>query len=708
MADLPARARLLLRATWAAAVVLGLAALLPDVLTTSPWSAAALALGIVIGELLRMDLPQRGGGTAVFGLGDAALAAGLLLLEPAEVVLGALAGIVILQAVERMPALKFGMNVAQFTAGASAAALAVHVLVPPGAEIGPLVVAAAAVGMIIFMGVNVGTVGGMIALTSDSRVTAVVAMLLPTAALLALGDLALAVIAVLLLGQHPWALPALAVPVALLWFASREGIRAQVERERTTAFVEVEHALGAATTPDEVAQVLARAAGDVLGGTGAVWRDGEWATEVPEGSGWCPIDAQLADPLRAPAATLGLPVPQDCLAVGLGGGVLVVRPGELPLTKDADEWVGRLARSGRVHFVRAGAAADLQQERATLQAVVHGTGDGVLLLAADGTIAVWNPALARLSGIPAAQAVGRPVTEILDDGPWQVAGVHDVIRPRADRVWRVSVARVEDAVVAEGGSLCVVAVHDVTAERRAQQARDDMLAIVSHELRTPLTPILASAQLLRRRHDRLDEAQRTSLLGQIEDRAEHLARLVDDLLLVGQLSAGTRVEPLVHVEAIRVDALVTDAVEAMRLARPRHHLRLDVQEGLRAHTDPVRLRQVIDNLLDNACKFSPPGSEVEVRLQPQGGSLLLQVSDRGRGIAAADLDRVFDQFVRVEDPLTMTTSGAGLGLFIVRELVQALGGTLDLRSELGVGTTVTVRLPRPVAHAEVPPVAAEA
>lgn len=707
MADLPARARLLLMGTWAAAVVLGLAALLPGLGAPSPWAATALAVGIVVGELLRMDLPQRGGGTAVFGLGDAALAAGLLLLDPTDVVLGAFAGVVVLQAVERMPALKFGMNVAQFTAGAAAAALAVEALVPDGAAIGPLTVGAAGIGMAIFLGINACTVGGMIALTSGQRFGAIITALLPTGALLALGDLALAVIAVLLLGQHPWALPALAVPVALLWFASREGIRAQVERERTTAFVEVEHALGAAATPDEVAQVLARAAGDVLGGIGAVWRDGEWVTEVPEGSGWCPIDAHLAEPLRAPAATLGLPVPQDCLAVGLGGGVLVVRPGELPLKGDAEEWVGRLARSGRVHFVRAEAAADLQQERATLQAVVHGTGDGVLLLAADGTVAVWNPAMARLSGIPTGQAVGRLVTEVLDEGPWQVDGVHDVIRPRADRVWRVSVATVEDAA-ADDGSQCVVAVHDVTAERRAQQARDDMLAIVSHELRTPLTPILASAQLLRRRHDRLDDAQRASLLGQIEDRAEHLARLVDDLLLVGQLSAGTRVEPVVHVEAIRVDALVTDAVEAMRLARPRHQLRLDVEEGLRARTDPVRLRQVLDNLLDNACKFSPPGSQVEVRLHPQGGSLLLQVVDHGRGIPPGDLERVFDQFVRVEDPLTMTTSGAGLGLFIVRELVQALGGTLDMHSELGVGTTVTVRLPRPTALTEVPPVAAQA
>jgi signal transduction histidine kinase len=354
-----------------------------------------------------------------------------------------------------------------------------------------------------------------------------------------------------------------------------------------------------------------------------------------------------------------------------------------------------------VHFSRAEAAVGLHQERLTLSAVVDGTGDGIVLLDPDGTVAVWNPAMTRLSGIATDDAVGRAAVDVLDAGPWQTEGVHDVIRPATDAVWRVSVARVDDAAVAAGGSLFVVAVHDVTADRRTQRARDDMLAIVSHELRTPLTPIMASAQLLRRRGDRLDDAQRAALLSQIEDRAGHLARLVDDLLLVGQLSAATPVEPSVTVRPTPMDTVVVDAVEAMRLARPHHDLRTDVPVGLVALTDPVRLRQVIDNLLDNACKFSPPGSAVDVRVTAADAAVVLSVTDHGRGIPPADLDRVFEQFARVEDPLTMTTSGAGLGLFIVRELVAAMGGRLDLDSAVGVGTTVTVRLPEVTASTPV-------
>ncbi len=135
----------------------------------------------------------------------------------------------------------------------------------------------------------------------------------------------------------------------------------------------------------------------------------------------------------------------------------------------------------------------------------------------------------------------------------------------------------------------------------------------------------------------------------------------------------------------------------MRLARPLHQLSVEVRPGCAARTDPMRLRQIVDNLLDNACKFSDPGSAVEALVAPHPedeDQVAITVADRGRGIPPADLDRVFEQFARVEDPLTMTTSGAGLGLYIVRELTEALGGTLSLQSQVGVGTQIAVRVPR--------------
>jgi signal transduction histidine kinase len=686
---LPRAARLLVAGTvLAATAAAGGALAVGGVPQLGP--LALLGLGIAVGELLRIDLPSRRGGTASFGLGDAALAAGLLLLDPATATAGAVAGVLLLQVVERTRPLKLVVNAAQYALGAASAALAVHALTPRPGPVGPREAAVVGLGILLFLAVNAATVGGMIALTGGASLPSVLRAVLPTGTLLALGDLALAVIAVLLADTAGWALPGLAMPAVLLWLASRQVVRAGVDRERSAAFVEAEHALGAAATAEEVAAALAAAVPAVLGCAATLWLDDRWVTAVPEGSSRCTVDGSLRTVLTAPATALGLAQEGAAMAVGLGGGlVLVVHDGDLPVRADAGEWVDRFARSGRVHVARAAASAALAQERATLAAVVDGTGDGVLLVEADGRVAVWNPAMARLTGVDAGEAVGQHVESLLGAGPWQAPGDHEVEREVDGSTWRVAVDEVPEGRV--------VTVHDVTAERRAARARDDMLGIVSHELRTPLTPIVASAQMLRRRADRLDPAQRDALLDQIVSRAEHLTRLVDDLLLVGQLSGGAPVVARLSSLPIRVDDVVRDAVDAVRLARPDHRVRLTAGEGCVATTDPVRLRQVVDNLLDNACKFSEPGSVVDVLVEADPdptGPITIEVADQGRGIPPAELERVFERFARVEDPLVMTTSGAGLGLYIVQQVARALGGTVDLRSRLGVGTTATLRLPR--------------
>lgn len=292
--------------------------------------------------------------------------------------------------------------------------------------------------------------------------------------------------------------------------------------------------------------------------------------------------------------------------------------------------------------------------------------------------------------MPATQTLGKSAWQVLGKGPWTTDGVHDVIRDGGERVWRASVSGVRDD---RHGSLKVAVFHDVTAERRVARTKDDMLAVVSHELRTPLTPIKASAQLLRRRWERMNPGDRDSLLERIEERSDHLARLVADILLVGQLSASDR--PRLEVDYTEADltVLLHEVVGTQRSVHSTHDLALTTADVVPATTDPVRVRQIVENLIDNACKYSQPGSRVEVTLSVGDGRATLRVADEGRGIPADDLERIFERFERVEDPLVMTTSGAGLGLYIVRELVTALGGDIDIASSLGEGTTVTLTLP---------------
>jgi PAS domain S-box-containing protein len=414
--------------------------------------------------------------------------------------------------------------------------------------------------------------------------------------------------------------------------------------------------------------------------------DDRWATPVPAGSGPCPIDPALATALRSHGRALGPATDGPAAAIGLDGAVLVLWGDDLRLDHDGEEWLGRLAASGRVHLARAAVADALAEEQATLRAVVDGTADGICVLDAAGVLRVWNPAMATLAGVAADAALDRPAHEVLGDGPWTVDGVHDVVR-HGERVWRVSVAAVDE------GALRVAVVHDVSAERRVARMKDDMLAVVSHELRTPLTPIKGSAQLLLRRWERLPDEQRERLLAQVVSSAEHLSRLVDDLLLVAQLSASSTSTPSVALVPTDLGTVVSDGVAAMRLGHPDHRIELVATAATSGLSDPLRVRQVLDNLVANACKFSPAGSAVRVALDVDGADAVLRVVDEGRGIPPEDIERVFERFERAEDPLVMTTSGAGLGLYIVRALVTALGGTIALRSTPGAGTTAIVRLP---------------
>lgn len=703
LARLPARLGLPPAALALFAGVLAGAAALVSVavgLDASPMSwrrVGLLVAGILAAEALRIDLPYRRGGTARFSLSDAAVTAGLLVFPATDVVVAAALGICAWQVFERVPPVKLLYNTAQYVAATAAAAIIVELVAPRPGPLAAPVVAAAAAGTAVFLLVNALTVSGIIATTGGAPFAPTARRMASTGALLAAGTACLGLLVVVVADAHPWALVALAVPVLLLHSATRQFVRNQVDRERTDAYVEVERRLSAAADPAAVTSALVEGVGAILGGHAAVWRHGRWVTPVPEGSGPCPVDPSPAQVVHSRSRGLGVAVDGPCDAVGLGDGVLVVWEGELPLAEDADRWLERLGRSAQGHLARATAAAALAAEQATLRAVVDGTADGICVVGTDGVVRLLNPAMAALADVDAAEAIGRPVAEVLGDGPWlhlddTQLRVSDVVRPGTQRVWRVSVAAVRDPI--EEGELHVIAVHDVSRERRVARMKDDMLAVVSHELRTPLTPIKASAQLLRRRWERLSGEQRTALLEQVEQRADHLARLVEDILVVAQLSdssAGGVVVRPVPTDLVRH---LRETVEQAAVTFPEHEVTLDAPPELRVVTDPLRLRQVVDNLLENGCKYSPAGSPVRVTVRLEGDEVVLAVSDRGRGIAPEDRERVFERFERVEDPLVMETSGTGLGLYIVRATVTALGGTVALDSVLGEGTTVTVRLPR--------------
>jgi signal transduction histidine kinase len=233
------------------------------------------------------------------------------------------------------------------------------------------------------------------------------------------------------------------------------------------------------------------------------------------------------------------------------------------------------------------------------------------------------------------------------------------------------------------------------AEAEADRLKDEFFALVSHELRTPLTSIIGYLELVL--EDETLETDPRRFLEVVQRNADRLLRLVGDLLFVAQFEAGN-----LSLEPRPVD-LADVCSEAVEAARPKAHARgielvLDA-DGVPAVTaDAGRLGQALDNLVSNALKFTPAGGSVEVRLTAVGDEALIEVADSGSGISADEQERLFDRFFRSAQAHEQAVQGVGLGLTIVKAIVDGHGGRIAVRSEVGAGSTFTVALPlNPVA-----------
>ncbi len=236
-----------------------------------------------------------------------------------------------------------------------------------------------------------------------------------------------------------------------------------------------------------------------------------------------------------------------------------------------------------------------------------------------------------------------------------------------------------------------LACRDVTDLVRALEVKDDFLASVSHELRTPLTSALAYLELLDGTQG-LAPAARTQVEA-VRRNALRLSRLVADLLFTATAASGEQI-----IEPFRVDLamVVRQAVEAAHpeADEDRVDLVADLPVALDVLADGIRMRHVVDHLLANALTYTPAGGRVAVTLSATEASAELVVADSGEGIEAADLGAVFSTFVRGHNARRRLSPGTGLGLTIVRIIVEAHGGEVFAESTVGVGTTVRVVLPR--------------
>ncbi|MFW5952142.1 MAG: sensor histidine kinase, partial [Gemmatimonadota bacterium] len=231
------------------------------------------------------------------------------------------------------------------------------------------------------------------------------------------------------------------------------------------------------------------------------------------------------------------------------------------------------------------------------------------------------------------------------------------------------------------------------AAEAASRAKTQFVGVMSHELRTPLSAIIGYQELLSEEiAGPLTPEQRTQL-GRIRASAIHLRDLITQILSLSRIDAGKE-------EVLRQEVdLVSLTVEAAGLVRPEAEargldLQLDVPEGpVRVETDPAKVRQIVEHLLSNAIKFTREG-RVTASLHALQEQVRIGVRDTGIGIDPADRERVFEEFTQVDQSMTRSAGGSGLGLAVSRRLARLLGGELELESETGSGSTFTLRLPR--------------
>jgi two-component system phosphate regulon sensor histidine kinase PhoR len=346
---------------------------------------------------------------------------------------------------------------------------------------------------------------------------------------------------------------------------------------------------------------------------------------------------------------------------------------------------------------------DLERKAKDLHAVLAQMADGVLIIGPDETIRLINPSAAQMLGTDSEQAPGRRLAEValhyeLAELAHRTLRLRTVVRRQVTldgdpdaRILSVVATPVDDE---QGRTIgAVMTLRDVTEVRRLEQVRRDFVANAGHELRTPVASIRSLAETLA--GGAIDDPEAAGrFLRQIVQNTETLGRLVDDMMALARLDALQEPPPA---ERIKVLGALREAAERLApQAQPKGvEVAIEAPEDLEVWCAESNLMPTLVNLLDNAIKYTPEGTRVELRAQAEGDRVRITVTDQGPGIPEADRQRVFERFYRVDKGRSRALGGTGLGLSIVKHAVESSGGSVWVESAPGGGAQFVVLLPSP-------------
>jgi two-component system NtrC family sensor kinase len=332
-----------------------------------------------------------------------------------------------------------------------------------------------------------------------------------------------------------------------------------------------------------------------------------------------------------------------------------------------------------------------EAERTRLQMVFNNIHDSVMILNHENQILLVNPAMCRAFGINAQVALGKPVLEVVTH-PDVLALITRADKKETYQYHEVSFpdGRVGNAqFTAIQGVGYALTMQDITYLKEVDRIRSEFVHTVSHDLRSPLTSVIGYSELVERVGPLNDEQR--EFLNRIQDSIQHITSLINDLLDLGSIEAGMDT----HREFVQLEGILRYTIDMLdgQIQSKQLIVHTDIAPALpalRAH--PIRLRQVLDNVVGNAIKYSHANGEIHISIHSQEDQVILQVTDQGPGIPASDQPHIFDKFYRGTN-ISSDVEGSGLGLAIVRNIVENHQGRIWVESTEGKGSSFFIVLP---------------
>src|SRR5918999_2011664 len=346
---------------------------------------------------------------------------------------------------------------------------------------------------------------------------------------------------------------------------------------------------------------------------------------------------------------------------------------------------------------------EIQEQKSRLEAVLEASPEALITTDSEGRVTMANPAAARMLGIRVTDrghtledlGSSREVLLCLREAAANGVAVREIeLGEKAYWAYAAQMSRDESDAASNGRTEAgiILAVRDITEHRSLQRSKTAFVSDVSHELRTPLTTIQSAVDLLERARERLDPLEHRAL--ELADQELRRIRgMVEELLTLAQLDSW---QYQLEVGPADLSRILRTAIEAVESKADRFGIGIHFDDASehRCVCDAQKLYQVFLNLLDNAIKYSDPGDRVDVRIAEDPLALTVEVRDTGVGIPEEDLGQLFERFYRVDKDRSRATGGSGLGLAIRRQIVEMHGGDISVESEVGVGSTFTVRIPK--------------